>query len=84
MNKRMVALILAISVHITIMQLNSLFFIKFAHTIRQLFDKGKSFIRVRKIKIKEISSTLPLELISTCSTLSLQTNFQLRFDGLII
>ena len=60
------------------------FFTQFAHTIRQLFDKGRSFIKGLKLKIKEVSSTLISELTSTTTDLNLNLGFQLRFDMLII
>ena len=60
------------------------FFIQFAHTIRQLFDKGRSFIKGLKLKTKEVSSTLISELTSTITDLNLNLGFQLRFDMLII
>ena len=60
------------------------FFIQFAHTIRQLFDKGRSFIREAKLKLKEVSSNILLELTSSPTDLSRDLTFQLRFDMLII
>jgi len=60
------------------------FFIQFAHTIRQLFDKGRSFIKELKLKIKEVSMALVSELTSILPDLSLNIQFQLRFDMLII
>ena len=60
------------------------FFIQFAHTIRQLFDKGRPFVRELKIKIKEVSTTLVLELTSSTADLNLNLGFQLRFAMLII
>lgn len=60
-------------------------FIQFAHTIRQLFERGKSFVRNLNIKIKEVSSTLIKELTSNTSDLKESNlNFQLRFDMSII
>ena len=60
------------------------FFIQFAHTVRQLFDKGRSFIREIKLKIKEVSQSFRNELTSSITDLSIHLNFQLRFDMLII
>ena len=59
-------------------------FIQFAHTIRQLFDKGRSFIRELKLKIKEVSQAIFSELTSTIIDLNQNLGFQLRFDMLII
>ena len=57
------------------------FFIQFAHTIRQLLEKGSIPIRVLNLKIKEVSALLLSNLTSTISDLNhLETNFQLRFD----
>ena len=59
----------------------SLFFIQFAHTIRQLLEKGSIPIRALNLKIKEVSALLLSHLTSTISDLNhLETNFQLRFD----
>lgn len=57
------------------------FFIQFAHTIRQLLEKGNLNLKMLKYKIKEVSYSLQRTL--TSSTIDLcQTNlsFQLRFD----
>lgn len=57
------------------------FFIQFAHTIRQLLEKGSIPIRALNLKIKEVSALLLSNLTSTISDLNhLETNFQLRFD----
>ena len=57
------------------------FFIQFAHTIRQLLEKGNSLTKLLKLKIKEVSSFLLNGLTSTTSDLNnLETKFQLRFD----
>jgi len=57
------------------------FFIQFAHTIRQLLEKGRKLIKDLRLKIKEVSALLIKTLTSTTSNLSkLETNFQLRFD----
>ena len=57
------------------------FFIQFAHTIRQLLEKGSIPIKSLKLKIKEVSAFLLSNLTSTISDLNhLETNFQLRFD----
>jgi len=59
-------------------------FIQLAHTIRQLFDKGRPFIKELKLKIKEVSQLLISELTSRTSDLNINLGFQLRFDMLII
>lgn len=59
-------------------------FIQFAHTIRQLLDLGSNIVISFQGKIKEISFSILNELISTNVNLIHNTNFQLRFDKLII
>ena len=59
-------------------------FIQFAHTIRQLLDLGSNVVKCFQGKIKEISFSILNELISTNVNLIHNTNFQLRFDKLII
>ena len=60
---------------------NHYFFIQFAHTIRQLLEKGNKSIKLLDLKIKEVSHILLSNLTSTISDLNnLETNFQLRFD----
>ena len=57
------------------------FFIQFAHTIRQLLEKGSIPIKSLNLKIKEVSAFLLSNLTSAISDLNhLETNFQLRFD----
>ena len=57
------------------------FFIQFAHTIRQLLEKGNGLTKLLKLKTKEVSSFLLNGLTSVTSDLNnLKTNFQLRFD----
>ena len=57
------------------------FFIQFAHTIRQLLEKGNSLTKLLKLKTKVVSSFLLNGLTSVTSDLNnLKTNFQLRFD----
>ena len=57
------------------------FFIQFAHTIRQLLEKGSIPTKLLNLKIKEVSATLLSNLTSNISDLNnLETNFQLRFD----
>ncbi len=58
-----------------------LLFIQFAHTIRQLLEKGNLLVKLLKFKIKEVSAHLLNTLTSTISELnSFNTQFQLRFD----
>jgi len=60
------------------------FFTQFAHTIRQLLDFGSTLVKAFQGKIKEISFAILNELISSHVSVSLNHNFQLRFDMLII
>lgn len=59
-------------------------FIKFAHTIRQLFDLISNVVSSFQGKIKEISFSILNNLISTTINLIENKNFQLRFDNLIV
>ena len=60
---------------------NHYYFIQFAHTIRQLLEKGSKLVKELELKIKEVSIILTRLLTSTNSNLTnLETNFQLRFD----
>lgn len=57
------------------------FFIQFAHTIRQLLEKGNITTKLLKLKIKEVSAYLLESLTSHTSDLNnLEIKFQLRFD----
>ena len=57
------------------------FFIQFAHTFRQLLEKGNLLVKSLKLKIKEVSANLLKSLTSTNPNLNnLEKNFQLRFD----
>lgn len=57
------------------------FFIQFAHTIRQLFEKGHSNVKILKLKLKEVSVFILDSLTSNQTNLiELNLNFQLRFD----
>ena len=57
------------------------FFIQFAHTIRQLLERGSSLIKLLHYKIKEVSKKLSDSLTSTTTNLNnLNLSFQLRFD----
>ena len=57
------------------------FFIQFAHTIRQLFEKGLNSIKSLKFKLKEVSAFI-LDSLTSPQTNLIETNlnFQLRFD----
>ncbi len=60
---------------------NHYFFIQFAHTIRQLLERGNLLTKSLNLKIKEVSHILLNTLTSTISDLNnLETKFQLRFD----
>ena len=59
-------------------------FIQFAHTIRQLLDFGSNLVLSFQGKLKEISFAILSELTSSHVNISLNSNFQLRFDKLII
>ena len=59
-------------------------FIQFAHTIRQLLDFGSNLVDSFQGKLKEISFAILNELTSSHVNVSLNSNFQLRFDKLII
>jgi len=71
------------SINYNAMQAHYLF-TQFAHTIRQLLDLGSKSVIAFQGKIKEISFFLLYELISTPINLIECSNFQLRFDILII
>lgn len=55
------------------------FFIQFAHTIRQLLEKGISYIIDLKMSIKEVSATLIQALTQTNANLTEYKKIQLRF-----
>lgn len=60
---------------------NHYFFIQFAHTIRQLLEKGNIMVKSLKLKIKEVSAFIINTLTSTTTNLNnLEKKFQLRFD----
>ena len=60
---------------------NHYLFIQFAHTIRQLLEKGNILTKSLNLKIKEVSELLLKALTSIPSDLNkLETKFQLRFD----
>lgn len=55
------------------------FFIQFAHTIRQLLEKGIKYIMDLKMSIKEVSAVLTLALTQTNANLTELKKIQLRF-----
>lgn len=55
------------------------FFIQFAHTIRQLLEKGINYITELKMSIKEVSAVLTLALTQTNANLTEYKKIQLRF-----
>lgn len=55
------------------------FFIQFAHTIRQLLEKGINYISELKMSIKEVSAVLTLTLTQTNANLTEYKKTQLRF-----
>ncbi len=56
------------------------FFIQFAHTIRQLLEKGLSYIIDLKMSIKEVSAILTQALTQTITNLTEYNKIQLRFE----
>ena len=54
--------------------------IQIAHIIRQLLEKGIKEIKEVQLKLKEISSKIKTQLISTISNLKVLKKVQLRFD----
>ena len=57
------------------------FFIQFAHTIRQLFEKGHYIVKELKLKLKEVSVFILDSLTSSKTNLTeINLSFQLRFD----
>ena len=55
------------------------FFIQFAHTIRQLLEKGIKYIIELKISKKEVSALLTQALTHTIANLTENNKIQLRF-----
>lgn len=70
--------------HIYSMNYNAMkahyFFIQFAHTIRQLLEKGLKYIKELKISIKEVSATITQALTQTIINLIGHKQIQLRFS----
>ena len=56
------------------------FFIQFAHTIRQLLEKGVKEILELKMSKKEVSATITQALTHTTINLTEQKKIQLRFN----
>lgn len=71
--------------HIYSMNYNAMkahyFFIQFAHTIRQLLEKGLKYIKDLKISIKEVSAEIRQALTQTLIKLTELNKIQLRFYG---
>lgn len=55
------------------------FFIQFAHTIRQLLEKGIKYVRELKMSIKEVSATITQTLTHKIINLTQHNKMQLRF-----
>ena len=55
------------------------FFIQFAHTIRQLLEKGMKYIKELKMSIKEVSAEITHALTHIVTNLTHHTKIQLRF-----
>lgn len=71
--------------HIYSMNYNAMkahyFFIQFAHTIRQLLEKGLKYIKDLKISIKEVSAEIREALTQILIKLTELNKIQLRFYG---
>ena len=71
--------------HIYSMNYNAMkahyFFIQFAHTIRQLLEKGLKYISKLKMSIKEVSAKLTQALTQTITNLTEHKKTQLRFES---
>ncbi len=57
------------------------FFIQFAHTIRQLLEKGLKYVAELKMSIKEVSAAITQTLTQTLINLTVHRKIQLRFYG---
>ena len=57
------------------------FFIQFAHTIRQLLEKGLKYITEIKMSIKEVSAAITQTLTQNLTNLTEHKKIQLRFYG---
>ena len=71
--------------HIYSMNYNAMkvhyFFIQFAHTIRQLLEKGLKYVKELKMSIKEVSATITQALTTTITNLIGHKQIQLRFSS---
>ena len=71
--------------HIYSMNYNAMkahyFFIQFAHTIRQLLEKGLKYVKELKISIKEVSAFITQALTTTITNLIGNKQIQLRFSS---
>lgn len=71
--------------HIYSMNYNAMkahyFFIQFAHTIRQLLEKGLKYIKELKISIKEVSAAITQTLTTIITNLTGHKQIQLRFSS---
>lgn len=56
------------------------FFIQFAHTIRQLLEKGINYMIELKMSIKEVSANLTQALTQNITNLTEYKKIQLRFE----
>lgn len=56
------------------------FFIQFAHTIRQLLEKGIKYVKELKMSIKEVSVTITQTLTHKIANLTKHNKMQLRFE----
>ena len=59
------------------------FFIQFAHTIRQLLEKGLKYVKELKMSIKEVSATIIQTLTHKTLNLTEHNKIQLRFNYII-
>ena len=70
--------------HIYSMNYNAMkahyFFIQFAHTIRQLLEKGLKYIVELKMSIKEVSAAITQTLTNIITNLTEHRKIQLRFE----
>ena len=70
--------------HIYSMNYNAMkahyFFIQFAHTIRQLLEKGLKYVKELKMSIKEVSAIITQALTHTIQNLKGHKQIQLRFS----
>lgn len=59
------------------------FFIQFAHTIRQLLEKGLNYVKELKMSIKEVSAAITQTLTHKIIDLTQHNKMQLRFNYII-